>query len=198
MTQAATRPEPQTQARAASPPQLAEWLIAVGQRRDREAFAQLFQWLAPRVKRYMQRLGADPDLAEDLAQETLVQVWRKAAQYDPTKAAPSAWVFTIARNLRVDRLRRQRLYEVELTDEADAEDELGDGHQRSLDRLDAGRLKDLVAALPIEQIQVVRLAYFEGLSHTEVGRALEVPLGTVKSRLRLALARLRNAMGVQS
>jgi RNA polymerase sigma-70 factor (ECF subfamily) len=146
----------------------------------------------------MQRLGADPDLAEDLAQETLVQVWRKAAQYDPTKAAPSAWVFTIARNLRVDRLRRQRLYEVELTDEADAEDELGDGHQRSLDRLDAGRLKDLVATLPIEQIQVVRLAYFEGLSHTEVGRALEVPLGTVKSRLRLALARLRNAMGVQS
>ena len=150
------------------------------------------------VKRYMQRQGADPDLAEDLAQETLVQVWRKAAQYDPAKAAPSAWVFTVARNLRIDRLRRQRLFEVELTEEADAEDEHGDGHQRTLERLDAGRLTALVETLPTEQVDVIRLAYFEGLSHAEVGRALNVPLGTVKSRLRLALAKLRTAMGLES
>ena len=179
------------------PPELADWLAAVAQRGDREAFAGLFQWFAPRVKRYMQRLGADPDTAEDLAQETLVQVWRKAAQYDPARP-PSAWVFTVARNLRIDRLRRQRLFEVELTEEADAEDEFGDGHQRTLERLDAGRLTDLVGALPAEQVQVVRLAYFEGLSHAEVGRALDVPLGTVKSRLRLALAKLRSAMGVET
>jgi RNA polymerase sigma-70 factor (ECF subfamily) len=78
------------------------------------------------------------------------------------------------------------------------EDEQGDGHQRSLERLDSGRMMALVAALPAEQVQVVRLAYFEGLSHAEVGRALDVPLGTVKSRLRLALAKLRGAMGVES
>ena len=87
---------------------------------------------------------------------------------------------------------------MELTEEADAEDEYGDGHQRTLERLDAGRLTDLVGALPAEQVQVVRLAYFEGLSHAEVGRALDVPLGTVKSRLRLALAKLRGAMGVET
>jgi RNA polymerase sigma-70 factor (ECF subfamily) len=196
MTQAAIRPNREVQAGVVPPPELAEWLVAVAQRRDREAFAGLFQWFAPRVKRYMQRLGADVDTAEDLAQETLVQVWRKAAQYDPARA-PSAWVFTVARNLRIDRLRRQRLFEVELTEEADAEDELGDGHERSLDRLDAGRLADLVGALPAEQIQAVRLAYFEGLSHAEVGRVLDVPLGTVKSRLRLALAKLRSAMRVE-
>ena len=199
MTQPAIRPDAEVQAGAPAPPsELADWLAATAEHRDREAFAQLFNWFAPRVKRYMQRQGADPDLAEDLAQETLVQVWRKAAQYDPAKAAPSAWVFTVARNLRIDRLRRQRLFEVELTEEADAEDEHGDGHQRTLERLDAGRLTALVETLPTEQVDVIRLAYFEGLSHAEVGRALNVPLGTVKSRLRLALAKLRTAMGLES
>jgi len=197
MTQAAIRPDEEVPTGVAPPPELADWLAAVAQRGDREAFAGLFQWFAPRVKRYMQRLGADPDTAEDLAQETLVQVWRKAAQYDPARP-PSAWVFTVARNLRIDRLRRQRLFEVELTEEADAEDEFGDGHQRTLERLDAGRLLELVRALPAEQVQVVRLAYFEGLSHAEVGRTLDVPLGTVKSRLRLALAKLRSALGVET
>ena len=197
MTQAAIRPNEEVPTGVVPPPELADWLAAVAARGDREAFAGLFQWFAPRVKRYMQRLGADPDTAEDLAQETLVQVWRKAAQYDPARP-PSAWVFTVARNLRIDRLRRQRLFEVELTEEADAEDEFGDGHQRTLERLDAGRLLELVRALPAEQVQVVRLAYFEGLSHAEVGRTLDVPLGTVKSRLRLALAKLRSALGVET
>ena len=197
MTQAAIRPDEEVPTGVVPPPELADWLAAVAQQGDREALAGLFQWFAPRVKRYMQRLGADPDTAEDLAQETLVQVWRKAAQYDPARP-PSAWVFTVARNLRIDRLRRQRLFEVELTEEADAEDEFGDGHQRTLERLDAGRLTELVRALPAEQVQVVRLAYFEGLSHAEVGRVLDVPLGTVKSRLRLALAKLRSALGVET
>jgi len=196
MTYAASRPEQEAQTGMAPPPELADWLAAVAQHGDRQSFARLFQWFAPRIKRYMQRLGADPDLAEDLAQETLVQVWRKAGQFDSSRA-PSAWVFTIARNLRIDRLRRQRLYEVELTEEADAEDEQGDGHQRVLDRLDAGRLPDLVGALPAEQVEVIRLAYFEGLSHGEVGKALDLPLGTVKSRLRLALTKLRSAMRVE-
>jgi RNA polymerase sigma-70 factor (ECF subfamily) len=197
MTQAAIRPNEEVPTGPVPPQELADWLAAVAQRGDREAFAGLFDWFAPRVKRYMQRLGADPDTAEDLAQETLVQVWRKAAQYDPARP-PSAWVFTVARNLRIDRLRRQRLFEVELTEEADAEDECGDGHQRTLERLDAGRLTELVRALPAEQVEVVRLAYFDGLSHAEVGRALDVPLGTVKSRLRLALAKLRSALGVET
>ena len=197
MMQAAFRPEGDARSGATLPPaELADWLAAVAQQGDRQAFARLFQWFAPRLKRYMQRQGADPELAEDLAQETLVQVWRKAGQYDPTRA-PSAWVFAIARNLRIDRLRRQRLYEVELTDEADAEDEQSDGHGRTLDRLDAARLPDLIDALPADQVEVIRLAYFEGMSHAEVGKALDVPLGTVKSRLRLALAKLRSAMRVE-
>jgi len=198
MTEAAVNQVPDSAPGVESPSELAVWIDAVAERRDRAAFAGLFHWFAPRVKRYMQRLGADPELAEDLAQETLVQIWRKAGQYDPAKAAPSAWVFTVARNLRIDRIRRQRLFEVELTDEADAEDEQGDGHRRSLERLDARRLAVLVEALPAEQAEVVRLAYFEGLSHGEICKALNVPLGTVKSRLRLALARLRNAMGIET
>lgn len=199
MTQVAIKQDVETAAGATPPPpELADWLAAVALRQDREAFASLFQWFAPRVKRYMQRQGADPALAEDLAQETLVQVWRKAGQYDRAKAAPSAWVFAVARNLRIDKLRRQRLFEVELTEEADSEDENGDGHQRALDRLDAARLAALVATLPAEQSQVIRLGYFEGLSHADMCKALDLPLGTIKSRLRLALTKLRGAMGVGS
>ncbi len=199
MTQVAIKQDAETGTGAMPPPpELADWLAAVALRQDREAFVKLFGWFAPRVKRYMQRQGADPAFAEDLAQETLVQVWRKAGQYDRAKAAPSAWVFTVARNLRIDRLRRQRVFEVELTDETDAEDENRDGHQRALDRLDAGRLAALVAALPSEQAQVIRLGYFEGLSHGDMCKALDLPLGTIKSRLRLALTKLRGAMGVES
>ncbi len=199
MTQVAITHEAHTGAAPTPPPaELADWLAAVAQRQDRVAFAGLFQWFAPRIKRYMERLGADHAQAEDLAQETLVQVWRKAGQYDPARAGPSAWVFTVARNLRIDKLRRQRFFEVELTEAAETEDERGGGHQRTLDGLDGARVSALVAELPAEQIQVVQLAYFEGLSHAEVGKALEVPLGTVKSRLRLALTKLRGAMGVQS
>ena len=199
MTQVAITHEGQTGAAPTLPPaELADWLAAVAQRQDRFAFAGLFQWFAPRIKRYMERLGADHAQAEDLAQETLVQVWRKAGQYDPARAGPSAWVFTVARNLRIDKLRRQRFFEVELTEAAETEDERGEGHQRTLEGLDAARLSAFIADLPRDQVQVVQLAYFEGLSHAEVANALVVPLGTVKSRLRLALTKLRGAMGVQS
>jgi len=175
-----------------------DWLRAVATKRDRGAFEHLYRQFAPRIKSYMTRQGADPAGADDLAQETLVQVWRKAAQYDPAKAAPAAWIFCVARNLQIDRLRRQKLHEVELTAEADRTDEGAAGHQRSVERLDADKLRELVETLPADQMDVVRLAFFEGLTHSEIGQRLSVPLGTVKSRLRLAFGKLRTAMGEQT
>ncbi len=175
--------------------QLVAWMVAVGIERDRSAFACLYEHLAPKVRGYMARQGANPACADELAQETMVQIWRKAEQYEPEKASPAAWVFRIARNLQIDRLRRRKLHEVQLTPEADRADEGMAGHERSADRLDADRLRELVEELPADQMTVVKLAFFEDLSHSEIGERLSIPLGTVKSRLRLAFGKLRAAMG---
>ncbi len=182
---------------APSGEQLVDWLGALAVQRDRGAFASLYEHFAPRVKSYMMRLGTESAAAEDLAQETMVQVWRKAALYDPAKASPSAWVFTVARNLRVDRLRRQRLHTVDLQYALDKPDESQGGEERAISRLDAARLPGLVQELPEDQLKVVHLAFFEGLSHAQIGETIGVPLGTVKSRLRLAFGKLRRAMGEQ-
>ncbi len=172
-----------------------DWMGAIARDRDRRAFERLYEYYAPKLKNYMMRQGADRATADDLAQETMVQVWRKAEQYDPARAAPAAWIYRVARNLRIDKLRRQKLHEVELTTEADRVDESSSGHEAASEHIDAQHLRNFVETLPHEQMEVVRMAFFEGLSHTEVGQRLSIPLGTVKSRLRLAFGTLRTAIG---
>ncbi|MCB1853081.1 MAG: sigma-70 family RNA polymerase sigma factor [Gammaproteobacteria bacterium] len=171
------------------------WLLAIARQHDRGAFERLYNYFAGRIKSYMMRHGADDATADDLAQEAMVQVWRKAAQYDPGRATPAAWLFRIARNLQIDRLRRRKFHEVELTVDAERTDEGLNGHERSVEQIDADRLRELTRELPDEQLAVIRLAFFEGLTHSEIGQRLDLPLGTVKSRLRLAFDKLRTAMG---
>jgi RNA polymerase sigma-70 factor (ECF subfamily) len=175
--------------------QEADWLQDVALKKDKTAFEKLYGQFAPRIKSYMMRHGAESGWADDLAQETMVQIWRKAGQYDPSKAVPAAWIFRIARNLQIDRIRRRKLHEVELTAEADRPDEGEAEHERLTERPDADKLREMVDTLPAEQMEVVHLAFFEGLSHAEVAERLSIPLGTVKSRLRLAFGKLRTAMG---
>jgi RNA polymerase sigma-70 factor (ECF subfamily) len=161
---------------------------------DRQAFSELFAHFAPRVKSYLLRLGLTPEAAEDLAQETLLTVWRRAAAFDATKAAASTWIFTIARNLRIDAARREarRARPTDLTslEEAPAEPDA-----LLLDRETGWRVGAALAELPAEQAQVVTQAFFSDMAHSEIAAALGLPLGTVKSRLRLAMGRLRARLG---
>ena len=180
---------------APSPELLTEWLVAVGRDQDRESFANLFDYFAPRIKTYMLRLGAESALAEDLMQETMVKIWRKASTYERTRAVPSAWIFRIARNLRIDKLRRQKFHEVEFDAEAIGYTDDHNADHIGTGQLDAMQLHAHLESLPDDQMQVVRLAFFEGLSHSEICERLDLPLGTVKSRLRLAFGKLRKAMG---
>jgi RNA polymerase sigma-70 factor (ECF subfamily) len=173
----------------------ARWIVAIAVRGDRAAFAALFEFYAPRVKTMLMRMGVSAAMAEDVAQDTLLAVWRKAAQYDPERAAASAWVYTIARNLRIDRLRRDtrsKLFELYETIEPEEP-------ERPDHPLDAAQSEALVRAalgeLPEEQVQVVQLSFFEGRAHGDIAQSLGLPLGTVKSRLRLAMNRLRNLLG---
>lgn len=166
-------------------------IAAVARSADREAFAVLFDHFAPRVKGLLMRGGAPAELAEEVAQETLLAVWRKAALFDPAKASASTWIATIARNLRIDIARREtrsRLSQVyEILDEEAPEqpDAVLSGAERD------ARVRAAMTQLSPDQYRVVELAFLEGFSHQDVAHRLAIPLGTVKSRLRLALSHLR-------
>ena len=177
-----------------APDGYADMIGAIAARGDRAAFAALFEHFAPRVKSYMLRLGAEPQLAEELAQETMLAVWRKAAAFDRAKAAPSTWIFTIARNLRIDAARRSRRGDP-IEDPSDAPDAEPAPDAVLVAAQSEGRIQQALGALPPEQAEVVRLSFFSDKPHSEIAEALKLPLGTVKSRLRLAMARLRDLLG---
>lgn len=169
------------------------WLVAIAARGDREAFAALFGHFAPRVKGYLLRLGLPGAQAEELAQETMLTVWRKAEQFDPATQGASAWIFTIARNLRVDAVRRDRLApRLELMAEEPPPPPAADATVEAAQH--GERVRAALAALPAEQAEVVRLSFYDDRPHAEIEQALGIPLGTVKSRLRLAMSRLRNLL----
>jgi RNA polymerase sigma-70 factor (ECF subfamily) len=169
---------------------LSGYVTAIAQRADREAFAALFEHFAPRVKSYMMRLGSAAEAAEELAQETLLSVWRKAAAFDPAKAAASTWIFTIARNLRIDALRRIR--PLDALDDPAAQPEAPAAPDAAVAAVqDEARIALAIGALPGEQAEVIRLSFFSDKPHSEIAEQLGLPLGTVKSRLRLAMTRLR-------
>jgi RNA polymerase sigma-70 factor (ECF subfamily) len=168
-------------------------LLQVAASRDRAAFAVLFSHFAPRVKAYLLRLGAAPALAEDLAQEALLSLWRKAHLFDPAKASAATWLFTIARNLRIDAIRREKRPELEPEDFASPEDARADEVLVWADN--EVRLRAALRELSPDQVQVVELSFFADKPHSQIAGELGIPLGTVKSRLRLAMARLKRALG---
>jgi RNA polymerase sigma-70 factor, ECF subfamily len=166
---------------------------AIATRSDRDAFAALFTHFAPRVKAYLLRLGLDGAVAEDLSQEVLLTVWRKATQFDPVRATAAAWIFAIARNLRIDTARRtQRTLRPPDPVDQPVLVPAADAILAAEDR--GARVRAALATLPVEQADVIRLAFFDDRPHSEIERALGIPLGTVKSRLRLAMSRLRGLL----
>lgn len=168
---------------------------AVARLRDREAFGRLFRFYAPRVKAYLRRIGAGDDVAEDLAQEVMASVWHRAAQFDRSKASLSTWVYTIARNKRIDSLRREKRPEHEIYDpDTDgAEAPRGDRIVEA-EKLRA-EVQRAIGDLPPEQAELLRIFYFDQKTHSVIANELGLPLGTVKSRLRLALSKLRVTLG---
>ncbi len=174
---------------------LADLMAAVAQRRDRQAFARLFQRFAPRLKAYARRLGADSAAAEDLIQEVMLTVWRRAEQFDRRKAGVGTWIYTIARNRRIDMLRRERRPEIDPNDPMLVREPDPPADLRLEASQNARQLRQAIAALPEEQAALLRHAYFEDKAHGAIAVELGLPLGTVKSRIRLAISKLRLALG---
>lgn len=171
----------------------ADLVYRIAGNRDESAFRSLFAVFGPRVKAMLMRQGSDAQIAEDIAQEALLAVWRKASLYEAGKGSVATWVFTIARNLRIDRLRRETPFQA-LDD--DRPEEASDAPLPD-EALQSGqiqtRVRSVLAGLPPEQVEVVTMAYIEGLSHSDIAQKLRLPMGTVKSRMRLAYHKIRTA-----
>ena len=172
-----------------------DWVACIARicdEKDEAAFARLFAHFAPRVKAFLMRSGADATLAEECTQEVMATLWQKARMFDPARASVATWIFTIARNRKIDALRKQKRPEPE---------DLPWGQEPEPDQADvlalqqeSRQLGDAIAALPDKQRVLIEKAYFGDLSHSEIAEQTGLPLGTIKSRIRLALDRLRHAM----
>ncbi|MGQ0526822.1 MAG: sigma-70 family RNA polymerase sigma factor [Alphaproteobacteria bacterium] len=166
-------------------------LRAVAEHKDRESFVQLFNYFAPRIKSYLMKGGTPEDQADELAQETMLAVWNRAESFDPAQAGVSTWIFTIARNKRIDAFRKRQNtvnYEAlgdEQKDESDSPAETVNKAQETQ------AMEAALGKLPGEQAELLYKSFFENKSHGEIATEMKLSLGTVKSRIRLALEKLR-------
>ena len=170
-----------------------ELLIKLAQVNDRFVFKRIYEHFSPRVKQYLIGLGCLPEIAEELMQEALMRVYQRAHQFDASKAQASTWIFRIARNLMIDNLRKDKITPKQ-EEYSESEIELEYEHQPMLD---GKKIQKLMQSLPHNQTQVVHLTYFLGLSHSQIAQKLSMPIGTVKSNLRLAVKHLRSELEVE-
>jgi RNA polymerase sigma-70 factor (ECF subfamily) len=189
------RPERRVETVTAMEKTEAHWvasIVSIAQQQDQKAFAEVFRHFAPRVKAFLIKSGADESLAEECMQDVMATLWHKAHMYDPSRASVATWIFTIARNRKIDLLRRYARPEPE---------DLPWGPEQEPDQADvialhqeSTKLADAIRKLPPKQRELIERAYFGDLTHSEIAAETGLPLGTIKSRIRLALERLRHAM----
>jgi RNA polymerase sigma factor (sigma-70 family) len=167
-------------------------ILQIGRDRDRSAFAELFRHFAPRIKGFALKQSRDAALADELVQETMLAVWRSARTYDAARASAATWIFTICRNKRIDIFRRRSRPEPDVP----AEDWIVEPtqHLQTEAVADFRRTRKLIKALPEDQARVLSMSFLEEKSHGEIAAETGMPLGTVKSRIRLALTSLRQSM----
>ncbi len=169
-------------------------LKLVGDHQDKAAFSRLFAHFAPLLKGFLLKGGGvDPEQAEELVQETMIKVWRKAPSYSPSQAAASTWMYTIARNTRIDWLRKHKkvILEELSADETYDEIETETPYSSLVQVRNEKNIREHLKTLPQDQLQVLTLMYYQGKSGQDVANELNIPLGTVKSRVRLALQKMR-------
>jgi RNA polymerase sigma-70 factor (ECF subfamily) len=172
-----------------------ELMRLIAEARDLNAFSELFDYFAPRIKSfYLKKNNQEEQLAEDLTQEVLVQVWRNAHMYNPESAQVSTWIYTLARNIRIDSLRKTAPASVDTNDSINILSSIVDESLTPLQSIQQEQLEmtiqEYLSLLPVEQAEVIQKTFLDGKSHAEAASELQIPLGTLKSRVRLALSKL--------
>ncbi|MEO8855378.1 MAG: sigma-70 family RNA polymerase sigma factor [Burkholderiaceae bacterium] len=170
-------------------------MAAVSVQRDRASFMRIYDHFAPRLQRYLRNLGVPESIADELVQEALLTLWRKAAMFDPTRASLSTWLYRVARNLYIDHVRKEPHW-LPVQEGLDRIDQLESTRLDSQPEssFDQDLLKQAIDRLPPVQAKLIRMCYLESKSHSEIARELEMPLGTVKSSLRRSFAKLQGSM----
>jgi RNA polymerase sigma-70 factor (ECF subfamily) len=176
------------------PNDLSTKLVAIAASADMAAFEALFREFSPRIRAYLLKMTRDAQASEDLMQETMLAIWRKAGQFDPARGHASAWIYTIARNIWIDAWRRQRRPAFDLDDPALVADPEPDAPKLMEDKQSRAAVHAALETLPKEQVELIKLSFFEEASHSTIAERLGLPIGTVKSRIRLAFGRLRTAL----
>jgi RNA polymerase sigma-70 factor (ECF subfamily) len=168
--------------------------MAVAQRRSKSAFAEIFNRYASKLKFFIIRLGADPNGADEVVQEAMLLVWRRAETFDPEKASLSTWLFTIARNKRISIVRKKQLPAPDPEDPAfePSVEPMQEQHIEASEQ--QALIRGALDNLPSDQVEIIKMSFFEGKSHQVIAETLCIPLGTVKSRARLALGKLRKVV----
>lgn len=173
-------------------------LYDVGQHKNKDSFIRLFGHFAPRIKSFLLKGGASESIADELAQETMLSVWHKAQSYDPSKSAASTWIFTVARNKRIDALRKNRAHNIDIDLLPALEDETISSPIHAMsEQQEIMRVHSALKSLPEDQADLIRKSFYEDKSHSEIAQETGIPLGTVKSRIRLALERLRREKSIR-
>lgn len=177
------------------PAQLSAHMMLVAHERDRTAFIKVYEYFAPRVKSFLLGKNLPAASADEVLQEVMLAVWNKAGSYRPDKAAVSTWIFTIARNKYVDRIRQESKPNLDAEDPSLRPAEPPESSEQLLEGQRSAAVRSAMASLPKDQHDVIYLSFMEGLAHGEISDRLGLPLGTVKSRIRLGFQRLRNELG---
>ena len=175
-----------------------DMLRAVATNRDRASFIGLFEYFAPRIKSFLMKGGTSEAQADELAQDTMLSVWQKAGSYNPAQAAASTWIFTIARNKKIDTLRKNRHFHVDIDEIMPIVDEKPDPNQNMTRTEEQVGLAEAIKKLSPEQARLIEKSFFEEKSHAVIAQEEDLPLGTVKSRIRLALDHLRRETEVKN
>ena len=168
------------------------WMLAVRDARDKAAFGRLFDYYAPRLKGFVMRTGTGSAQAEEIVQDVMLTVWRKAHLFDPQRAQVSSWIYQVARNRQIDIVSRERRPVPEELKPPESTDE--DASQIIALDEEAQKLRQALASLKPGQREMVEKAYLGDLTHAEIRAETGLPLGTIKSRIRLGLEKLRHEL----
>ncbi len=168
-------------------------LMDIGSKKDKKSFIELFEYFAPRIKSYLIGTGCTAEQAEEITQETMFNVWNKAGSFDSSKALASTWIYTIARNKKVDALRKRNKSDFDMKDPHFIPE--GDDIDTKIEKAEStAAISRAISGLPQEQSDIIYKNFFEDKSHGDIAKELDIPLGTVKSRIRLAMRKLRGEM----